>query len=141
MNIKFNYRINFLLFTPGAKSVNIKLVAMDQKTVIVGYCLLKIFNRLIFKFGDLSAFCADKMVVVLPFDNLFITGLPIAEMDIVGDPGTGKKLQGAAHRGVPYARMFSPDFPIEFLYAHVPARGEKEFKDYIPLPGRPEPFP
>ncbi|MDO8724047.1 MAG: hypothetical protein Q7J31_17730 [Syntrophales bacterium] len=141
MNIKFNYRTNFLLFTPGAKSVNIKLVAMDQKTVIVGYCLLKILNRLIFKFGDLSAFRADKMVVVFPFGNLLVTGLSVAEMDIVGDPGTGKKLQGAAHRGVPYARMFSPDFPIEFLYAHVPARGEKEFKDYIPLPGRPEPFP
>ena len=135
MNIKFNYRINFLLFTPGAKSVNIKLVAMDQKTVVIGYCLLNIFNRLIFKFGDLSAFRADKVVVVFPFGNLLVTGLSVAEMDIVGDPGTGKKLQGAAHRGVAYARMFSPDFPIEFLYAHVPARGEKEFKDYIPLPG------
>ena len=114
---------------------------MDQKTVIVGYCLLKIFNRLIFKFGDLSAFRADKVIVVFPFGNLLVTGLSVAEMNIVGDPGTGKKLQGAAHRGVPYARMFSPDFPIEFLYAHVPARGEKESKYYIPLPGRPEPFP
>jgi hypothetical protein len=105
-----------------------------EKTVTFGNRLLEFLYRFVFELRNHTASLADKMIVVFPHSNMFIPRLPVSEMYFMGNPGLGKKFQCAAHSGITDGGMPVPDLPVKFLNAHMPRRGEKKIKDYIPLP-------
>jgi len=97
----------------------------NRKTMTLRHALLESFNRLILEFGDFAATCANEMIVMFPGSNIFVTFLAVAKIELPGDPGLRKKLQGAANSSVTDTGMLRPYFPVEFLGAHMPGRGKK----------------
>jgi hypothetical protein len=142
MNITSNSQASYLLLRALlAVPVQLQLVAADDKIMAFRDSLLQILDRFIFKFGNRTATGADQMVVMLALHQVFIAGLPVPEMDLMGDPRLGKKFQSPGHRCITDARMPGSKLSVQFLHAHVPFGGKEKIENDVALSSGSQPLP
>jgi hypothetical protein len=83
--------------------------------------------------GDLAALGADDVIVVALAGGMFEQGASIAELSLVGQPGTLQEFQGPIDRDKTDSRMSTPHPAVEAFGAHVRRRGEKGPRDQLAL--------
>jgi hypothetical protein len=125
----------------GAEPVEFQFVVLDEKSETIGNIHLELFNRLIFKLGNLSAARADQVVMMLAYRNLLVASLSIANANLAGYARVGKELQGSTNRRIADIRMLCPQCAVQLFDAHMPVRRQKKIENYFPLLSRFQPFP
>jgi hypothetical protein len=86
--------------TARTEAVEFQTVGLDDEAVASGDFLLKTFNVAVFKLHDLSAVCADEMVVMAFMGDIVVLGL-CAEVPGLCQAGFAKEIERAVDRCQP----------------------------------------
>src|SRR5690606_310290 len=86
----------------AAVAVQFHVVAGDCKPVLARHGLLQALDAVVFELFDAAALGANQVVVVLvDVSDVFVTGMPVAEVPFACETAVFQKLQGAVNRSVP----------------------------------------
>lgn len=119
--------------TARTEAVEFQTVSFDGEAVASGDFLLKTFNVAVFKLHDLSAVCADEMVVMAFMGDIVVLGLR-AEVPGLCQAGLAKEIECAVDRCQPQMRIFFRQLVIHRLSGDVLLL-EKGIKNQLALAG------
>ena len=117
----------------GTEAVEFEAVSLNGKAVSSGDLFLQFFNLTVFKFDDLTATGADKVIVV-PFVGDVIVLRLRAEMPRLGDARVAKQVQRPINGGQPKMRIRLCELVVHGLGRDV-FLTKKRRQDQFPLPG------
>ena len=92
---------------------------------------MRLLDHFALEFGDLPAFDADQVIVVLVLN--FVARDPVVEMALSGEPGLHQKLHGSVHRRVSDIRVLGPDRLIQVFTRHVALGLEERLQNQLTL--------
>lgn len=119
--------------TARTEAVEFQTVSFDGEAVASGDFLLQTFNVAVFKLHDLSAVCADEMVVMAFMGDIVVLGLR-AEVPGLCQAGLAKEIECAVDRCQPQMRIFFRQLVIHRLSGDVLLL-EKGIKNQLALAG------
>jgi len=119
--------------TARTEAVEFQTVSFDGEAVASGDFLLKTFNVAVFKLHDLSAVCADEMVVMAFMGDIVVLGLR-AEVPGLCQAGFAKEIERAVDRCQPQMWIFLRQLVIHLLSGDVLLL-EKGIKNQLALAG------
>ena len=104
--------------TARTEAVEFQAVGFDGEAVASGDFLLKAFNVAVFKLHDLSAVCADEMVVMAFMGDIVVLGLR-AEVPGLCQAGFAKEIERAVDRCQPQVWILFRQLVIHLLGGDV----------------------
>lgn len=107
----------------------------DGEAVAVGDFFLEFFDEGVVELDDLAAFGADHVIVVAVHVAVLVALLPVAEIELAGEPALRQQRQRPVHGREPDARLGLGHQPVQFLRAGVLFAIEKRVQDRPPLLG------
>ena len=121
--------------TAGTESVDLQLMAFDEKTISCGNFVLQFFDGLVLEFNDSAAPGANQMIMVLTGHDMLVTGLAVMHQNIAGQSGLDEKLEGAVDRGIADIGMGGLDLQVQFFNTDMLMGGEEKIEDNVSLAG------
>ena len=112
-----------------ADAINFHFMLKHVKPIGGGDILLEAFQVIVSEFRDVSAPCADHMIMMLAKVSMLIANLPVFEGSFLGEPETAHHFQGLVNELIGKVDTVFGQELVHFLERNVLFSLEKHLED------------